>query len=101
MKFHKIRGVEKSVCTAEQKIAYNFAFADREWILRSGTTLDEYMIYTAHRLLHNEKISKRYDIDAIQHCLRQGIVEYCKSKEIILTSYEQIGKVFPSLYPVE
>ena len=26
MKYHKIAGVEKAVCTAEQKIAYNLAF---------------------------------------------------------------------------
>lgn len=26
MKMHKIRNIDKSVCTAEQKIAYNYAF---------------------------------------------------------------------------
>ena len=26
MKMHKIRGVDKKICTAEQKIAYNYAF---------------------------------------------------------------------------
>jgi len=26
MKYHKIRGVDKSTCTAEQKIAYNMAW---------------------------------------------------------------------------
>lgn len=26
MKMHKIRNVDKSVCTCEQKIAYNYAF---------------------------------------------------------------------------
>ena len=26
MKYHKIRGVDKAICTAEQMIAYNMAF---------------------------------------------------------------------------
>ena len=101
MKFHKIRGIEKSVCTAEQKIAYNRACADYDWIIRSGMTVDEY-IFKATRLLQaNETIVKKYNIDAIIHCLRQGIVNYCASKHKILTSYEEIGEKFPSLYPIE
>ena len=29
MKMHKIYGVDKNICTAEQKIAYNYAFSHR------------------------------------------------------------------------
>ena len=41
MKMHKIRGVDKKICTAEQKIAYNYAFMYRdvmERIRNSDTT---------------------------------------------------------------
>ena len=101
MKFHKIRGIEKSVCTAEQKIAYNYAFADYEWAMKSDMELWQYLDKVANRIKANEKIMKKYDIDAIIHCLRQGFINFCKSKYHILTSYEEIGKMFPSLYPVE
>lgn len=100
MKFHKIRGVEKSVCTAEQKIAYNFAFADKDWAMRSDMELWQYLDNVAERTRRNDAM-KKYDIDAIIHCLRQGFISYCKGKQHIFTSYEDIGKAFPSLYPVE
>ena len=101
MKFHKIRGIEKSVCTAEQKIAYNYASADRDWILRSNMELWQYLDDVAARAQKNAAISKKYDIDAIIHCLRQGLVNYLGAKYHILTSYKEIGDMFPSLYPVE
>ncbi len=101
MKFHKIRGVAKSVCTAEQKIAYNCAWSNYDMIMRQGLTVDEYIASATRILQANENIIKKYDIDAIIHCLRQGIVNYCKSSNRILTSYEEVGKMFPSLYPVE
>lgn len=30
MKMHKIKNIEKSICTCEQKIAYNYAFSFRQ-----------------------------------------------------------------------
>lgn len=101
MKFHKIIGVEKTVCTAEQKIAYNYAFQDYDWVMRSDMELWQYLDSVAKRIKENEKIMRKYDIDAIIHCLRQGFINYCKSDIKILTSYAEIGKMFPSLYPVE
>ena len=101
MKFHKIRGIEKSVCTAEQKIAYNFASSDYDWVMRSNMELWQYLGNVTSRIKEDEKIMKKYDIDAIIHCLRQGFINFCKTKYHILTSYEEIGKMFPSLYPVE
>lgn len=101
MKFHKIRGIEKSVCTAEQKIAYNYAHDDYDWVIRSGMELWEYLDSVTRRIRDNEEIMKKYDIDAIIHCLRQGFVNFCKAKYHILTSYKEIGQMFPSLYPVE
>lgn len=101
MKFHKIRGIEKSVCTAEQKIAYNYAFSDYEWVMRSNMELWQYLDNVTNRIKNNETIMKKYDIDAIIHCLRQGFINYCKEKYHILSSYEEIGKMFPPLYSIE
>lgn len=100
MKFHRINGIEKSVCTAEQKIAYNFALADYSWVMRSNMELWQYLDSVTGRLQENKSLLK-YDIDAIIHCLRQGFIDYCKSGSHVLSSYEDIGKMFPSLYPVE
>ena len=102
MKFHKIRNVEKSVCTAEQKIAYNFAFADYSWAMRSDMELWQYLDSVTKRIYESHpEIVKRYDVDAIIHCLRNGFINYCKSKNHVMGSYDEIGKMFPSLYPVE
>lgn len=101
MKFHKIRDVEKTVCTAEQKIAYNYAFQDYDWVMRSDMELWQYLESVTKRIKENAEIMRKYDIDSIIHCLRQGFINYCKSDTKILTSYAEIGKMFPSLYPVE
>lgn len=101
MKFHKIRGIEKSVCTAEQKIAYNFASADYDWVMRSNMKLWHYLENVASRIKADEKMMGKYDIDAIIHCMRNGFINFCKTKCHILTSYKEIGEMFPSLYPVE
>ena len=102
MKFHKIKGIEKLVCTAEQKIAYNFAFADYDWVMRSDMELWQYLDSVIKRIKEcHPKMMKRYNIDAIIHCLRNGFINYCKTKHYILSTYEEIGKMFPSLYPVD
>ena len=43
---------------------------------------------------------KKYNIDAIIHCLRNGIENYMKQHSI-LNSYEEIGKTFVCLYDIE
>ena len=93
----------KSVCTAEQKIAYNIAFMDRDWAKRTNMEYAEYLLYTANRLKRDHQdIIEKYDIDAIIHCLRQGVIEYWRRPGCgVLWDYEEIGKTFPTLYPVE
>ena len=76
MKYHKIRNVDKSVCTAEQKIAYNAAF---------------------YHTFDYRETWKKYDIDAIQAALNAGMENYFNGCSI-LSSYEEIGKTFPALY---
>lgn len=109
MKMHKIRGVDKNICTAEQKIAYNYAFSHRiilEKIYKSDNTkvvkAEAYqdVISLVTKCIKNNGIDKRYNIDAIIHCFRNGIENYMKQYSI-LTSYEEIGKTFVCLYDIE
>lgn len=106
MNMHKIRGVDKEVCTAEQKIAYNYAFMYRstmEKIRDSDTTeitKDEAYQQVIGWLIRGVKdngIDKKYNIDAIVHCFRNGIKNYMEGFSV-LWNYEDIGKTFPCLY---
>lgn len=99
MKFKKIPGIDKSVCTAEQKIAYNYAFRYRDF--DGQKYLIDLIDVVADDIKHNEKIMKQYDLDSIIHCFRNGYIEYRKNLPSILTDYETIGKTFFSLYPVK
>lgn len=109
MKYHKIRNVSLNVCTAEAKIAYNAAFLDYEDILtaynkcttgiqRSDIILEGVKLIMKRRILSNENICKKYNIDAIECCLRAGLCEYLLTKYHILSTYEEIGSIFKSLY---
>lgn len=110
MKYHKIQNVEKSVCTAEQKIAYNIAFrlhishgddfkkindinhgAAVAW---SATLAREGMnTYRASYAYNPQK----YDDDAIFSALLAGLYNYLSDFHI-LSSYEDIGRIFPAHY---
>ena len=74
LKCRKIRGVEKSICTAEQKIAYNFAFSYVEIgkkILESDTSRinkTDGFFQVENLVLEHIKANKdmeKYNIDAI------------------------------------
>lgn len=108
MKYHKIRGIELNICTAEAMIAYNVAFLVRNDILKAyeKCTCDFQRVDVVHegvslcmeRLSFNDKINKKYNIDAIFSCLNAGLEEYLNAKHRILMSYEEIGNIFKSLY---
>ena len=109
MKMHKIRNVDKSVCTCEQKIAYNYAFNWRtqlEKIYKSdcaqfvkSEAYQEIISFVIDSLKRNGT-DKKYNIDGIVHCFRNGIENYLKGYSI-LCSYAEIGKMFPCLYSIE
>lgn len=109
MKMHKIKNVEKSICTCEQKIAYNYAFSWRtqlEKIYKSNEAQfiksEEYqqiINYVIEGLKRNGT-DKKYNMDAIIHCFRNGIENYLNGYSII-TNYEEIGKTFSCLYDIE
>ena len=98
MKYHKIKGVDKSICTAEQKIAYNLSFAYREYVIRAGYDVPT----AAHKIVELYKNGYghkpgEYDIDAIFSALLAGLKNYCQHP-FIATDFETIGKAFPALY---
>ena len=108
MKYHKIRNVPLEVCTAEQMIAYNAAFASRDLFVKQfkaqvvqlhrGDICLEFVRFCLNKLKQNEKILKKYDIDSIQCALNAGAENYLDSNNSILSSYEEVGKMFPAYY---
>lgn len=92
MKFHKIRNVDESVCTAEQKIAYNYAFSYRDVAKRVPS--DELDAMVERAMQRNDKIAKVYDIGLVMQCFRNGMPRYMSECNAILGSYAEIGKVF-------
>lgn len=113
LKCRKIRNVPKTVCTCEQKIAYNFAFM---WF-NTGERILEYQLPEfvkadgfddIERKVLNSLINgddaekfKKYNIDAIMVAFRQGFRKLCESPKGMCTSYEEIGEMFPIPYEIE
>ena len=109
MKCHKIRGIDLRTCTAEQKIAYNYAFM---WVdcgkkifnssspesVKSEQLQD--IIKAVIESIERKEINKAYNIDAIITAFRNGFTGYCKNF-FIASDYETIGKAFPIPYKLE
>lgn len=106
---HKISGVEKAICSAEQKIAYNLAFdchisyqEEFDRVKAEGTEsaidagINTMIQKSIKRVLDNPNM-KRYDVDAIAHALHAGLRAYM-GKPFIATYYSRIGEAFPILY---
>ena len=110
MKYHKIRGIDLEVCTAEQKIAYNMAFRahisfqedfDRVNAVNPGNARADCVTMAQkslewYRMAYDYKPG-RYDEDAIYAALLAGLYDYL-CKPFIGTSYKQIGEAFPAHY---
>ena len=106
----KIRNVEKSVCTAEQKIAYNYAFqwydygksvfTDKNVTEINKSESLQYIIDCVISSIKNSGIDKKYNIDGIIIAFRQGFRKYCTENFFIANDYERIGKSFPIPYEI-
>lgn len=99
MKYHKIRGIDISVCSAEQKIAYNLVSAHYDCVLNGNFHAwpeASHFLVKLYTQGYDYKPGK-YDIDAIFCAINAGIESFCK-KPFIATSYDQIGKAFPAHY---
>ena len=112
MKYHKIPGVEKSVCTAEQKIAYNLAFRahisfQTEWdkarrisAVCADDLLRDIIKIEMENLKRDIKRSEKkthFNVDAIQSCLNAGLAAYLDSA-FVAWDFESIGEAFPAYY---
>ena len=109
MKCHKIRGVDLKTCTAEQKIAYNYAFM---WvdcgkkIFNSNSPESvkseelQNIINCIIKNMEQNGTNKRYNIDAVITAFRNGFRGYCKNF-FIASDYEAIGEAFPIPYKLE
>ena len=101
MKGHKIKGVDRNVCTCEQKIAYNFAFMWYDTgrrILNSEGTDEEKEEEISTRIYKNVKNSledmrKKYDVELIMEVFKHGFKNYCLNF-FIANDYESIGNCF-------
>lgn len=109
MKYKKIRGIDKSVCTAEQKIAYNLAsYHAYDYRKAWKKSAEKYSRIAQTEFIHeavqwcmkfiDDEITAHHDVDAIQSCLNAGMENYFNGKYRILSSYEEIGKTFPAYY---
>lgn len=109
MKCHKIRGVDLKICTAEQKIAYNYAFmwvdcgkkifnSDSPESVKSEELQN--IINSVIESIKRSGTDRTYNIDAIITAFRSGFREYCNNF-FIASDYETIGKAFLIQYKVE
>lgn len=111
LKYHKIPKVEKSVCTAEQMVAYNAAWricerynARRQWKNESaevsGIARADYIMQLVHHCMkeisYDAKIVEKYDVNAIESALRNGMKNYLEESKAVFSSYEEIGEIFPA-----
>ena len=100
MKYHKIKNIDKSVCTAEQKIAYNLAWY--ECCGAENLTADDCENVIEGCMKHwSREIAKcpksaQYDSDAILASLNAGMRNYIASGCRIPSSYEAVGEMFPA-----
>lgn len=112
LKCKKIKNIDKSVCTAEQKIAYNLAFRAhitfgdkfRQAIKNNETAmnLNDYVIQCRDFVLKQWKNSKdhdKYNEDAIFCALNSGLKNYMENP-FIASDYETIGKCFKLEYEI-
>ena len=105
-KQHKIRNVDKQVCTAEQKLAYNFAWYWKRHMKRlyaeckTAINKDEVEQAMVRKCIEEFKDTK-YNLDAIVHIFRLNIRNYVENeKSGIAWSYEEVGRMFPCGYEI-
>ena len=108
LKCKKIYGVEKIVCTYEQKLAYEYAF---RWydiyktnckrcsaeIQKSDILQD--IIKKVEADINSREDMKKYNIDAIIIAFRQGFNNYCDDF-FIAFDYKKIGEIFKIPYEI-
>lgn len=97
-----------AICTAEQKIAYNLAFAWGECLskaykkaptrLQKSDAVREGVLQCVAQWRRDYSTNSRFDIDSIFCALSAGLENYLQKGCPILWSYAEIGAMFPALY---
>lgn len=108
IKYHKIKGIDKRICTAEQKVAYNMAFnihierGDEYDAMKTAVDKSNAIaewVDTECRLFSQNHPEAKIDIDGVFAALRLGLPKYLtKDGFFIATDYRQIGDAFPAVY---
>ena len=108
IKCKKINGIDKNICTCEQKIAYNYAFSWSEAYKRritectteiQKTEVLQGIIDCIIKDISSREDMQKYNPDAIIVAFRNGFKSYC-NKFFVASNYEQIGKVFSIPYGI-
>lgn len=115
LQYHKIRGVDKPVCTAEQRIAYDMASRIYDDI-RFAKAWQQYNSGNVPAFLQNDweskaireyfvawqrdysKVFAYYNEDAIFSALRAGLHDFICHNGPILTTDKEICQAFPAHY---
>lgn len=101
MSLHKIRGIDKAVCSAEQKIAYNIAWRigeDCRYNLSAFSAADERGAVEDYRRAWERdypREAQKYDTNAIFAVLASGLHDYLTAGGRIMASYTEVGQAFP------
>lgn len=108
MKCHKIPNIKKTVCTAEQKVAYNMAFMchisfqDKynacETEMQRCDLLSQMRDFHI-RCLQAKEDEKKWNYDAIFAALNSGLRKYMEHP-FIASDYEKIGEYFKIPYAI-
>ena len=103
-KLHKIPRVDLAVCSAEQKVAYNLAFAYSDTFRAEFSKVDttdpeaatQACVEIAERWYRQgyDYEPDRYNEEQIFNALRAGLPKYLE-KPFIATDYKAIGAAFP------
>lgn len=103
IKVHKIKGIDKRICCAEQVIAYRYAAMyvdDGRRIEKSNAPefikkqLFDDIVTRVFQSLNADVSDKWYNFDAIIIAFRQGFRRHCENP-FIPVNYTEIGLAFP------
>lgn len=108
LQYHKIKNVPLEVCTVEQKLAYNLSYNSdlysylklynmAETGVQKSEIIHDYIRLCMKRFSFIDTKVK-HNIDGIFCCLNAGMENYFNSDNYYLTSYDEIGKMFPANY---
>ena len=99
LKTHKIPGIEKAICTAEQKICYNFCFS---WTINPHEK--DYVVACIKKQIQGEKDGTitsihpinwdKYNTDLIIELINMHFERYAETNQKIFSDYESLGKFF-------